>query len=704
MRRLFLALVVALSPAHPGAAEPGTWAFDPGPDTFSPAAALDLSYLNEGRAGETGFVRRSEDGASFVRGDGTPIRFWAVNTTVARKGLPALREHARFLAKRGVNMVRLHGQIAQARARGGGIEAIDTRQRDQLWQLVAAMKEAGIYVTFSPYFPHAVHENAARRWTVPQDSPGLTGMIYFDPVLQSAYKGWLRQTLTPVNPHTGLALKDDPGLAILQMQNEDSLLFWTVNSLRGREARLLAARFGTFLTRKYGSLDAARAAWDGAAAPGPIDEMIDDWQTGVIALSKIWHLTSEVDPGSAAARLRDQAEFLTTTMRDWHVEIARFLKDEIGARQLFNAGNWKTADPIVLDDLERYSYAAGEVIGVNRYVGALHKGEKRGWAIRAGDRFREERCPGPPAGSAHRTPPTSRLSLYHHRNPLGAADVATIRRPDPDGGLPGFDRGRRQLLVFNRRGPVACAAPRQSPPAQHRQMGAGNTPADRRLPRRSADLSPGPGRRGAARDRRPSPAAALWDRARPVAATKQGKDPNRDDILDRVGPLFRSDDANPATASPYSFLAGPVHVVFDSNDPTFVHPDLDDLVDEDRQVARSVTGELEWNWRERVVTINAPRAQGVVGALSSRSVFELQDVRIESDAEYASILVVPLDEEPIGASDVCWSRSAASPARPVGGRAVSITRTARPWKSRPSVRRRGKSIGSMPLFRSAACA
>src|SRR5580704_8447434 len=63
---------VGVSPnSQPKAAdEPGYWAFDPPTDTFSPSALLDLRYLNEKTAGETGFVRRTPDGGGFALGNG----------------------------------------------------------------------------------------------------------------------------------------------------------------------------------------------------------------------------------------------------------------------------------------------------------------------------------------------------------------------------------------------------------------------------------------------------------------------------------------------------------------------------------------------------------------------------------------------------------------------------------------------------------
>ena len=668
MRRFFIALLVSLQYPQAGADTTETWDFQPGQDHFSDSALLDLSSLNEEFAGQTGFVRRSADGASFVQGDGAPIRFWAVNAYVADRGLEDLREHARFLAKRGVNMVRFHGQIPQVEE--GPLEAIDEAERDRLWRLVAAMQGEGIYVTLSPYYPLAVRDEAARRWRVPEDSPRLAGMIYFDPVLQDAYKGWLRDTLVPVNPHTGRALKDDPALAIIQMQNEDSLLFWTFDRIQGREARLLCAAFGRFLKDKYGALAAARAAWGGAAAPAALDSMTDDWENGVIALSKIWHLTADADPGRAATRLADQAQFLTRTMYDWHAEVARFLREEIGAPQLFNAGNWRTADNLVLDDLERYSYTVGDVIGVNRYVANLHEGERRGWAIVAGDRFREAgvltrplELPvalRQPAGYPYIisetlwVPPMWQQSegpiLMAAYQALTGIDISywfatrETQWRDPqsaNGYLPSigkwFVSTPQQMGAF----PAAALIFRlglidEAPPV---------VIENRRLD-------------------------ALWERSAPLVEPRQGYDPNRDET-GVLASLFRKSRTGTRGASPYSFLSGPVHVVFDSDAPDFVHPDLDAFIDTESRIVTSATGQLEWDWGAGVVTLDAPRAQGVVGALSSRPSFDLLDVTVESDSAYASVVVVPMDGRPIAGSRRLLVQMN-SMARPTGWRARPI--------------------------------
>ena len=645
------ACLAVLAEPVPGG-EPGHWSFPAKLDKFSPDARLDLSGLNEDVAGETGFIRLSEDGQSFLRGDGRPIRFWAVNTYVARKGSKAIRgktirEHARFLAKRGVNMVRFHGQIPQTGKKSGEIEAINKDQRDQLWQLVAGMKEEGIYVTFSPYHPHAVGRETAARWTAPRDSKALVGLIYFDPVVQAAYLGWLRETLTPPNPLTGVPLKDEPALAVIQMQNEDSLLFWTLANVKGREARLLGFRFGVFLEEKYGSLKKAQAAWGGARAPGPIDEMEDEWDNGVIALAHPWHLTGDAKAGRAERRLRDQTEFLTRAMRDWHAEVARFLKEEIGAPQLFNPGNWKTADPVFLDDQERFSYAAGDVIGVNRYVAALHEGPHKGWAVVAGDRYREDgilheplALPAAlkqPAGHAYLisetlwVPPMWKqsegpllMAAYQALTGVDAsywfaANEVQWREPgSANGYLPSIGKWYVSTPMHLGMFPAAALIFRQGLIAE-----AEPVVIERRAPE------------------------DLWARKTPLISADQGFDPNRDSGWLGLG-IGRSDDDD--QVDPMAFLAGPVQIEFEDAGESFVHEDLERLIDREGKTVASLNGQLKWDWGAGTVVLDAPGAQGVIGRLSARESFETKDATFSGASDYASVVAVPLDGLPLSQS------------------------------------------------------
>ncbi|MDA3873072.1 MAG: hypothetical protein PF795_03840 [Kiritimatiellae bacterium] len=79
----------------------------PGTDPFE-ASPIDLRYLNEEVAGQSGFIG-ARDGR-FVFPDGRPVRFWAVNgggdIDESNAGI-----FARMLAKYGVNLVRLHSAV-----------------------------------------------------------------------------------------------------------------------------------------------------------------------------------------------------------------------------------------------------------------------------------------------------------------------------------------------------------------------------------------------------------------------------------------------------------------------------------------------------------------------------------------------------------------------------------------------------------------
>ena len=70
---------------------------------------LDLRSLNEKEAGEGGQII-VKDGEFVHSKTGQPVRFWAVNgPPESAKDRPALRQLARWLAKHGINMVRVHG-------------------------------------------------------------------------------------------------------------------------------------------------------------------------------------------------------------------------------------------------------------------------------------------------------------------------------------------------------------------------------------------------------------------------------------------------------------------------------------------------------------------------------------------------------------------------------------------------------------------
>ena len=209
------------------------------------------------------------------------------------------------------------------------------------------------------------------------------GLLFFNPKLQAGYKAWLSALLAPRNRYTRIPLAHDPAVAVIQLQNEDSLLFWTAQDIKGKQLELLGKQFGNWAAAKYGTVTAALGHWGG----GAIRE--DDPSRGVLGIHIVWEMT-QPRSGGLKKRLDDQLQFLGETMYRFNAETARYLREELGCKQLINAGNWKTADFIRLNDVERWSYTANEVIAANRYYDPVHIGSERGWRINNGDRFLNE--------------------------------------------------------------------------------------------------------------------------------------------------------------------------------------------------------------------------------------------------------------------------------------------------------------------------
>src|SRR5262249_46313186 len=158
----------------------------------------------------------------------------------------------------------------------------------------------------------------------------MPGLLFWDEDLQAAYKGWLREFFTRKNPH-GPPLGQEPALAIFQIQNEDSLLFWTIEAVKGEERKRLMQKFGAWAVKKYGGMDKVQAAWNGTKADG------DDLANGVAGLMHMW----EFDPNQTGGRLRrlgDTLQFFSETMHAFNTNIAQFLRKELGCKMLINAG------------------------------------------------------------------------------------------------------------------------------------------------------------------------------------------------------------------------------------------------------------------------------------------------------------------------------------------------------------------------------
>jgi hypothetical protein len=529
-------------------------------------------------------------------------------------------------------MVRSHGQISGGE--NSKLSDINRDDRDQIWRLVAAMKKEGIYTTISPYWSHPVNGKHLKSWGVAGDeTQSASGLLFFDKTLQSGYKLWMKQIFDEKNPYTGIRLADDPAVAVIQLQNEDSLLFWTAQGIKGEQLRVLEKLFGNFLVKKYGSLNNASAAW-GKATTADLEFQKngkDDFAAGRASIYIVWQWT-QPQIGYKARRLADQLQFFGQTMHDFNSEMARYLRQEIGCKQLINAGNWKTADEVLLGDVERWSYTANEVVAVNKYFTGIHNGPRNGWAFDAGDTF------------------TNASALLDPRSlPINMKQVV---------GFPNMvtESGWIAPTAYQSEGPFLTAAyssltgldsffwfatgdgPEWQEPGKWHQatpQAVGQFPAAALMFRRNYI------KKGAPVVHEERALLDLWNRRDPLIAEDKSFDPNRDTGSSGAKNKLQGG------VNPLAFLVGPVEVKYGGDPAKSFISDLKPYVNAATQTIRSNTGELNLNYGSGLCIVNTPRAQGMSGFARNSGTLKLSDVTLRSGNEYSTLSVVSMDGLPI---------------------------------------------------------
>lgn len=617
-----------------------SWAFDPPEDRFTDDAMFDLRSMNESVAGENGFIRLDVEGSGFVRGDGEPIRFWSVCSYGYRLSPADMDHHFRFLAKLGVNMVRFHANISPSKE-GQSVTDVNAEEIDRLLRGVAAARRHGIYVTISPYWYH--HKMPA-SWGIAGYKAGdmPTGALFFNPKLKAGYKSWVKELYTRPNPYAGgVALKDDPAVAIIQVKNEDSLLFYTFDRLPAEQKRILGKMFGDWLVERYGSLATAAEAWDNARADG------DDPENGVMGFYITWFFTQPAE-GGRDKRLSDQLQFIAETQRGFYAEIDDYYKNTLGCRQLTNAMNWKSADKMTTDDVERWTYTACDVIAVNRYAGGRHIGQNNGYRIDPGHHLVNRSLLKAPlqlpcalkqvAGRPMMITETTWVhpNLYQSEGPFLMAAYRSVNGVDA---LFWFAQGAKDWLrdprrMFWRVGDSYALDKWSCATSQVQGMFPANA-----LLYRMGYLQPG--ETVVHEERTPE---AMWRREPPIIAETETFDPIRDEQD------LRGQDAK-SNVSRLAFLVGKVEVVFDGDPAKTQVADLSPYIDGERNTVRSTTGEVQLDYGRGVCTVDAPKAQGVSGFLKDAGgVFEMGTVKVESGNAYASVSVVAMDDRPLAES------------------------------------------------------
>ena len=224
---------------------------------------------NEISAGENGRVTVKE--GRFTLGSGQATRFSGVNGPPDSLRGEELKRCARTLARRGVNLIRIHGGAFDHKTGAFNVNFLDHYR-----EIISAMKDEGIYSHLSIYFPLWFTPKPELETAAGYDGNSHPfGTLFFNQELQKQYLGWWTSILTTKDAN-GRSLNDEPALMSVELVNEDSLFFWTFNdaNLPEPQKEILKKKFFEWALIKYGSSENIDRAWEGSKLPSDVNQRL----------------------------------------------------------------------------------------------------------------------------------------------------------------------------------------------------------------------------------------------------------------------------------------------------------------------------------------------------------------------------------------------------------------------------------------------
>ena len=582
----------------------------PSEDPFAPESVTDATALLHAPAGMHGPLRR--EGAELHFADGTPAVFWGVNAHPPATEALAERQ-ARWLAKQGVNLVRLHPvqSVVGLLERGpGGERRLNAEHLDELDRWFAVLKRHGIYMAWSPVYPHIITPDDgyparlfnelqdANTWNMPPGTTGKSssGVVNVMRPLQDAEWAWLRPLLEHENPYTGMRYVDDPALAFLETHNEDSIFWhWPLNSLQGGELphhlAELQGMWAEWLRGRYADDAALHAAW------GPVGSgrrAGDSLRNETMPIYGAWEFQPDGPPQHPReqARLGDFIRFLAETQRSYFDRRAGEVRD-LGFRGVTITTAWMSGGPAAhLANL--WTDDAAEAIDRHSYFG----GGEGGHGIR----------PGTVSAGTHLARPGSGILARGLEQLEDKPFVMTEWTQSPPNQ---WKAEIAPLFAFYGMGLHGWDASMHFSAGQHGRMGGG-------WPNENSYVSETPHYAG----QFPALARSIHRgdfEQGPLAAARR-LHPN--DLFHGIDALSRAlpgggwADAPAGTALDVPnevFAIGRTTIDFGPDLAQSERLDWSRYWDEGARSVRSATDELRWHYGDRVVEARSARSQGLIG-------------------------------------------------------------------------------------------
>ena len=234
---------------------------------------ISLADWSHQPAGKYGYLHANEDGE--LMAGNRRCRLWGVNLT-SSACFPTHEDADRIaarMAKFGINIVRFHhmnanwsGSETLIDYSQGNSRSLRASTLDRLDYLVYQLKLNGIYTNLNLLVSRVFFEADGLPGEIAQVGWKESHTIgYFNDRHLALQKEFATQLLSHVNPYTGLAYKDDPAVAVVEILNENSLFkAWFSGDLDGWPAIFqneVTPAWNAWLAEKYGSTAELKEGW-----------------------------------------------------------------------------------------------------------------------------------------------------------------------------------------------------------------------------------------------------------------------------------------------------------------------------------------------------------------------------------------------------------------------------------------------------------
>lgn len=311
-----------------------------------------------------GRVIARPDGHFYFEKTGKRARFWGVNFTFNASFPPcpdqplragefsdihAAEKIARRLAKLGVNVIRFHHMdtsrspdgIWDRNYYGRDTQHLDPAQIKRLDYLISQLRKNGIYANINLKVGRhfGPDDGIVDAGSFSGNLNYFQGVANFDPRMIELQQDYARRLLAHVNPYTGMTYAEDPGIAFVEIANEDSLFGNMLNdgglnylanvsdSLPNYYSQELDKFWNDWLAARSSSRQALEAAWKSSeTVSDPSDKIrnggfesgMNQWTVNVPSGSA--QVISRVEAGSGPDGSNALRVDVVSDGTNWHVQ------------------------------------------------------------------------------------------------------------------------------------------------------------------------------------------------------------------------------------------------------------------------------------------------------------------------------------------------------------------------------------------------